>query len=114
MTDPPALKCSVPRYSTQVGNGQFTRSMYRQLDDVILERFEAFGRVKANKVKSGRGAPAVRPRHQDGSAVRHDPQPPDWSAVMGPEFAHCFYTRQKLRLPCPFAGSSDGRRLCGP
>jgi hypothetical protein len=38
-----------------VGNGQITRSMYRQLDEVNLERFEAFGRVKDNKLKSGEG-----------------------------------------------------------
>ena len=35
----------------QVGNGQLTRSMYRQLDEATFERFEPFGRVKDNKRK---------------------------------------------------------------
>ena len=98
----------------QVGNGQITRSMYRQLDDVSLERFEAFGRVKDNKVKSGEGVLRLVGRDTRTAAlVRHDPQPPDWSAVDGPsEFAHwLLHTDKNIRLPCPVAGSSDGRRI---
>jgi hypothetical protein len=36
----------------QVGNGQITRSMYRQLDEATLDRFEPFGRVKDNKAEA--------------------------------------------------------------
>jgi hypothetical protein len=39
----------------KVGNGQITRSMYRQLDEATLERFEPFGRVKDNKRKTKEG-----------------------------------------------------------
>ena len=35
----------------QVGSGQMTRSMHRQLDEASFERFEPFGRVKDNKLK---------------------------------------------------------------
>jgi hypothetical protein len=35
----------------KVGNGQITRSMYRQLDVATFERFEPFGRV--NDIESG-------------------------------------------------------------
>jgi hypothetical protein len=38
----------------QVGNGQITRSMYRQLDEAALERFEPFGRVSDNERTPGR------------------------------------------------------------
>jgi hypothetical protein len=90
----------------QVGNGEITRSMYRQLDGVSLERFEASGRVKDNKVKSGEGVLQLVGRDTRTAAlVRHDPQPPDWSAVDGPsEFAHwllhtdkTFGSRARLR-----------------
>jgi hypothetical protein len=33
----------------QVGNGQITRSMYRQLDEANPEQFEPFGRVRDGK-----------------------------------------------------------------
>ena len=33
----------------QVGNGQITRSMYRQLDEAGPDQFEPLGRVKDNK-----------------------------------------------------------------
>jgi acyl-CoA hydrolase len=39
----------------QVGNGQITRSIYRQLDEATFERFEPLGRVKDDKRKPKEG-----------------------------------------------------------
>jgi hypothetical protein len=59
----------------QVGNGQMTRAMYRQLDEASLERFEPFGRVKDDKLKSGEERCswwAATPRLERWSATMHN------------------------------------------
>jgi hypothetical protein len=84
----------------QVGNGQLTRGMYRQLDEAAPRRFEPFGRVKDNKRRpkdrwpltgrdSGTGVLLIGRDTETGALVRYHAQPPDWSATDGPEaFAH--------------------------
>jgi hypothetical protein len=74
----------------QVGTGQITRSMYRQLDGATLERFEPFGRVRDNRRKPRDGVLQLVGRDtRTGALVRHDAYPPDWSERAGPpEFAH--------------------------
>ena len=54
----------------QVGNGQITLSMYRQLDEATFERFEPFGRVRDNE----------RTTHQEGSAAAGGPRHRDQRA----------------------------------
>jgi hypothetical protein len=93
----------------QVGNGQITRSMYRQLDEAAPERFEPFGRVKNNSKRrqkdgwllAGRdgetGVLLVGRDTETGALVRYQAQPPDWSVSEGPEeFAH--WTRHWVQL----------------
>jgi hypothetical protein len=75
----------------QVGNGQITLSMYRQLDEATFERFQPFGRVRDNERKhTGKGALQLVGRDTEtGALVRCDAQPPDWSASDAPkEFMH--------------------------
>ena len=100
----------------QVGNGQITRSMYRQLDDVSLERFEAFGRVKDNKIKSGEGMLQLVGRDtKTGALVRYDAQPPptDWPARAAPsEFSHWLvHTEECVFSSYPVAEGPDGRKV---
>ena len=97
----------------QVGNGQITRSIYRQLDEVSLERFEPFGRVKDKKLKSREGALQLVGRDtKSGALVRHDAQPPDWSRREGPsEFSHWLGHTKKSFRDYPVAVGRDGRRL---
>ena len=59
----------------QVGNGQITRSRYRQLDEAPFERFEPFGRVRDNE---------HNPKEE---VLRYDAYPPDWSTQHNPEEA---------------------------
>jgi hypothetical protein len=96
----------------QVGSGQITRSMYRQLDKVSPERFEAFGRVKDNKLKSGEGVLHLVGRDtKTGALVRCDAQPPptDWPKRAGPsEYAHW---QLHPRHYSSVAESPDGRHL---
>jgi hypothetical protein len=64
----------------QVGNGQITRSMYRQLDEANLERFEPFGRVREDQENLRKGVLQLVGRDTTTSAlVRHSAHPPDWS-----------------------------------
>ena len=74
----------------QVGNGQITRSMYRQLDEATFERFDPLGRVKDDKCKPKEGVLQLVGRDtQTGALVRYNAQPPDWSVSDGPEeFTH--------------------------
>ena len=120
----------------QVGSGQITRSMYRQLDEASLERFEPFGRVKDNKLKSGEGALQLVGRDtKTGALVRHDAQPPDWPPTLektsgpkfvrydellpdwpgweGPsEFSHwLLHTEEYPRPVYPVADGPDGRSV---
>jgi hypothetical protein len=73
----------------QVGNGQITRSMYRQLDEAAFERFEPFGRVRDNERKPREGMLQLVGRDTTtGALVRCDAYPPNWSTREGPsEFA---------------------------
>jgi hypothetical protein len=120
----------------QVGSGQMTRSMYRQLDKASLQRFEPFGRVKDNKLISGEGALQLLGRDtRTGALVRHDAQPPDWPPTLeepsgvkvvrydelrpdwpgweGPsEFAHwLLHTEEDPRPFYLVADGPDGRRV---
>jgi hypothetical protein len=106
----------------QVGNGQITRSMYRQLDEVSIERFEAFGRVKDNEPKSGdnklksgeRVLQLVGRDTKTGALVRYDARPPAWPVSNGPsEFAHwLLHTGKHIWPPeYPVAESPDGCRV---
>jgi hypothetical protein len=98
----------------QVGNGQITRPMYRQLDEVSLQRFEAFGRVKDNKLKSGEGVLHLVGRDtRTGALVRYDAQPPptEWPTREGPpEFSH-WKRHTEYSGPYPVAEAPDGRHL---
>jgi hypothetical protein len=49
--NPPALKCSAQR-SECSKLATVRSSMYRQLDEATLDRFEPFGRVKDNKAEA--------------------------------------------------------------
>jgi len=96
----------------KVGNGQITRSMYRQLDEATLERFEPFGRVKDNKRKPKEGVLQLVGRDSKTAAlVRYIAQPSNWSKQQGPsEFEHWLqHTRQSA--PYPVANGPDERRL---
>jgi hypothetical protein len=101
----------------QVGSGQITRSMYRQLDEASLEQFKPFGRVKDNKLKSGEGALQMVGRDtKTGALVRYDAQPPptDWPTLAGPsEYSHWLLHTEKYVSPdrYPVAESPDGRRI---
>jgi hypothetical protein len=101
-----------------VGNGQITPSMYRQLDEVNLERFEAFGRVKDNKLKSGEGVLKLVGRDtKTGALVRYDAQPPpaDWPTRPGPpEFSHWLlhtqtHAQKYVRFSHTVTEGPDGR-----
>ena len=73
----------------QVGNGQITRSMYRQLDEADPEQFEPFGRVRDGKGNPSEGVLSLVGRDPaTGALVRHSANPPDWSASDGPEEVH--------------------------
>jgi hypothetical protein len=87
----------------QVGDGQLTRSMYRQLDEAAPETFEPFGRVKDKKrMPKEWGQPKdgvlqlVGRDSRTRALVRYDAHPPDWSESKGPEeFAHwLLHTKQ--------------------
>ena len=90
----------------RVGNGQITRSMYRQLDEATPERFKPFGRVKDNKrIPKELGKPKVGVLQlvgrdtKTGALVRYDVKPPDWSASDGPEeFTHWLMHQPEMRL----------------
>jgi hypothetical protein len=90
--------------------------MYRQLDDVSLERFEAFGRVKDNKLKSGEGVLQLVGRDtKTGALVRYDAQPPpaDWPPRAAPsEFSHWLvHTQEYVHYSYPVAEGPDGRSV---
>jgi hypothetical protein len=73
----------------QVDSRQLTRSMYRQLDEAALRRFEPFGRVKDNKRELTHGVLLVDRDSKTGALVRYHARPPDWSPSEGPEeFTH--------------------------
>jgi hypothetical protein len=94
----------------QVGDGQITRSMYGQLDEAPVERFEPFGRVRDNEHNPKEGVLQLVGRDtKTGALVRYDPPPPHWSSREGPvEFAHwLLHTEQ--RAPYPVAVGPDGR-----
>ena len=98
----------------QVGNGQITPSMYRQLDDVGLEGFEAFGRVKDNKLKLGRGCSswwAVTPRPERWSVTTHPPA--DWPTRAAPsELSHWLvHTQEYVHHSYPVAEGPDRRSV---
>jgi hypothetical protein len=100
----------------EVGSGQITMSVYRQLDAVSLERFEPFGRVKDNKLKSGEGALHLVGRDtRTGALVRYDvqPLPTEWPTRAAPsEFVHWqIHTKNDISYPCPVAESPNGRHV---
>lgn len=73
----------------QVGNGQLTRSMYRQLDEAAPKQFQPFGRVKDNKRPLKDGVLLVGRDSKTGALVRYRAPPPNWSPTDGPEdFTH--------------------------
>jgi hypothetical protein len=73
----------------QVGSHQLTRSMYWQLDEGAVRRFEPFGRVKDNKRRLKDGVLLVGRDSETGALVRYHAEPPDWSESEGTEeFAH--------------------------
>jgi hypothetical protein len=75
----------------QMGSGQITLSMYRQLDEATFERFKPFGRVRDNERSPKEGVLQLVGRDTEtGVLVRCDAYPPDWSPREGSsEFAHC-------------------------
>jgi hypothetical protein len=89
----------------QVGNGQITRSMYRQLDEATPEQFQPLGRVKDNKrIAKEWGRPKegmlqlVGRDTKTGALVRYEASPPDWSASNGPEeFTHWLMHQPEIR-----------------
>jgi hypothetical protein len=108
----------------QVGNGQITLSMYRQLDETTFERFEPFGRVKDIEPDyNERVLQLVGRDTKTGALVRYYPRSPDWSRRVdgtrrdGPsEFAHwLLHTEQSTPdWPYPVADGPDGHRLLWP
>jgi hypothetical protein len=69
----------------QVGNGQVTLSMYRQLDQAAFERFQPFGRVRDNERNPKKGMLQLVGRDTEtGTLVRCDAHPPDWSNERDP------------------------------
>ena len=100
----------------QVGNGQITRSMYRQLDEATSERFEPFGRVRDNERNLREGVVQLAGRDTTtDNLVRYDAYPPDWSPRKGPsEFAHWVLHNGRLgpyHEPYPIAKGPDGRHV---
>jgi hypothetical protein len=68
----------------QVGDGQVTRSMYRQLDEASVERFEPFGRMRDDKRNPKEGVLQLVGRDTTtGTLVRHSADPPNWSPAVG-------------------------------
>jgi hypothetical protein len=55
----------------QVGNGQITRSMYRQLDEAAPGQFQPFGRVKDNE-RTPKELWVVKPREEALQLVGRD------------------------------------------
>jgi hypothetical protein len=96
----------------QAGNGQITRSMYRQLDEVTFVRFEPFGRVRDNELNPREGVVQLVGRDTDTKAlVRYNANPPNWSTREGPsEFSHWL---EHTRKPDPYAAAEgpDGHRV---
>jgi hypothetical protein len=103
----------------QVGNGQITRSMYRQLDEAIPERFQPLGRVKDNKrIPKEWGIPKegmlqlVGRDTKTGALVRYDANPPDWSASDAPEeFTHWLTHTNQSGWYYGVATGPDGRNV---
>jgi hypothetical protein len=59
----------------QVGDGQITLSMYRQLDEATFEWFEPFGRVRENERNPKDGVLQLVGRDtKTGALVRYDAQ----------------------------------------
>jgi hypothetical protein len=91
-----------------------TLSMYRQLDEAILERFQAVGRVRDDESRpknAGKGLLQLIGRDTEtGALVRYNAQPPNWSERKGPsEYAHWLLHTERsgpYELPGP-----DGRAL---
>src|SRR6478672_4663527 len=82
----------------QVDGRQLRRSMYWQLDEAALRRFEPFGRVKDNKRGLTSGVLLVGRDSKTGSLVLIRPPPPDWSDKEGPEeFTHWMRHWPKVR-----------------
>jgi hypothetical protein len=97
----------------QVGDGQITRSMYRQLDEAAFERFEAFGRVRDNNKRNPKNGmlELVGRDTTTGALVRNSANPPDWSASDAPEeFSHWqTHTNQSTPGLYRVAAGPDGR-----
>jgi hypothetical protein len=94
-----------------------TLSMYRQLDEALLERFEPVGRVRDE-----RGIPKnakegllqlIGRDTETGALVRYNAEPPNWSKRKGPsEFAHwLLHTKQGEPGDYCVAEGRDGHRL---
>jgi hypothetical protein len=106
----------------KVGNGQITRSMYRQLDEATLDRFEPFGRVKDNKRKTKEGVLQLVGRDSKTAAlVRYIAQPSNWSSSRDPLNSSTGSSTPGNRHPTQLptartdaAWSGPGRRLLAP
>jgi hypothetical protein len=96
----------------RVDSGQITLSMYRQLDEATVERFQPFGRVRDNKRNPKNGMLELVGRDtRTGALVRHSANPPDWSASDAPEeFTH-WQTHTNHSSPGRYrvAAGPDGR-----
>ena len=68
----------------QVGSGQITLSMCRQLDEATFERFEPFGRVRDMNAAPRRELQLVGRDTETSALVRCDAYPPDGSPRKGP------------------------------
>jgi hypothetical protein len=94
-----------------------TLSMYRQLDEAILERFQPVGRVRDDK-RRPKNAPEellqlIGHDAQTEAWVRYNAQPPNWSKRERPsEFAHrLLHTKQAKPGEYPVADAPDGHHL---
>lgn len=94
-----------------------TLSMYRQLDEAILERFQPVGRVRDDK-RRPKNAPEellqlIGHDAETEAWVRYNAQPPNWSKRERPsEFAHwLLHTKQAKPGEYPVADAPDGHHL---
>jgi hypothetical protein len=98
----------------RVGNGQVTRSMYRQLDEASPERFELFGRVRDDKRNPKEGVLHLVGRDTTtGALVRSGALLPDWSASDAPEEFMHWQTHANQSTPGRYrvATGPDGRKV---
>jgi hypothetical protein len=95
----------------QVDNRQVTRSMYRQLDEAALERFEPFGRVRDNEGNPREGMLQLVGRDTAaGTLVRYDAYPPDWFREGPSDFAHWVLHNRKFGPPPSLPSCRKPRR----